>query len=50
MYMFYLATECLIIYFHSKMCNFNFISYCKGIVLFEPHLCNSILIVRNKLP
>ena len=46
--MFYLATECLINYLYSKMCNFKFISYCKGIVLFQSHLCNSIVIVRNK--
>ena len=29
--MFYSATECLISFLYSKMCNFNFISYCKGI-------------------
>ena len=47
--MFYLATECLINYLYSKMCNFNFISYCKGIVIFKSHFYNSIVIVRNKL-
>ena len=47
--MFYLATECLINDLYSKMCNFNFISCCKGIVIFESHLCNSTVIVRNKL-
>ena len=47
--MFYLATECLINYLYSKMCNFNFISCCKNIVLFPSHFCNSIVIVQNKL-
>ena len=47
--MFYLAIECLINYLSSKMCNFNFISYCKGIIIFQSHLRNSIVIVRNKL-
>ena len=47
--MFYLATECLISFLYSKMRNFNVISCCKGIVLFQSHLCNSIVIVRNKL-
>ena len=36
--MFYLATECLINYLYSKMCNLNFISYCKGIVIFQSHV------------
>ena len=48
-FMFYLATGCLINYLYNKMCNFKFISYCKGIALFQSHLCNSIVIVRNKL-
>ena len=47
--MFYLPTECLINYLYSKMCNFNLISCCKGIVIFQSHLCNSIAIVRNEL-
>ena len=47
--MFYLATECLINYLYSKICNFNFNSYCKGIVIFQSHLRNSIVIVMNKL-
>ena len=47
--MFYLATECLISYLYSKMCNFNFISYCKGAVLFQSHLCNSTVFIRNIL-
>ena len=47
--MFYLATECLINYLYSKMCNFKFSSYYKGIVLFQSHLRNFMVIVRNKL-
>ena len=47
--MFYLATECLINYLYSKMFNLNFISCCKGIVIFQSHLCNSFVIFRNKL-
>ena len=46
--MFYLANASSITCI-SKMCNFNFISYCKGIAIFQSHLCNSIVIVRNKL-
>ena len=48
-YIFYLATECLINYLYGKMCNFNFISCCKSIVLFWSHFCNSIVIVQDKL-
>ena len=29
------------------MCNFKFLSYCKGIVLFHSHLCNFIVIVSE---
>ena len=47
--MFYLATECLINCLYNKMCNFKFISYYKDLVLFPSHLCNSVVIVRNKL-
>ena len=44
-----LLTRLFISFLYSKMRNFNFISCCKGIVLFQSHLCNSIVIVRNKL-
>ena len=33
----------------AKCVIFNFFSYCTAIVPFLSHLCNSIVIVRNKL-
>ena len=44
--MFYLATKCLINYLYSKMCNFKFINYCKGIVQFQSH-CVIILLLSE---
>ena len=44
--MFYLATECLMNYLYSKMCNFNFISYCQGIVIFH-HICVILLLLSE---
>ena len=44
--MFYLPTEYLINYLYSKMCNFNFISCSKGIVIFQSNLCNSIVTIN----
>ena len=46
--MFYLATQCLVKCGLAKCTIFNF-SYCKAIVPFLPHSCNSIVIVRNTL-